>query len=265
MRFLFLISFLTLLISAESLLLADNSSNETKKVEFIIKGTEEHFIFDTIEKIEKWGIVVEDKDLKKTVLYKVIKTAVLYDSVYVNDIKKYVSNLNITIEQKKYFLDFKEAVIPVLEYHPFQIIDYKHYTFNVRPDLVEPLEIGLIYSLWPDFSLHHRLTISSGLPYSRNPSYHVMAFNYGIGYSILKFNSYEISLFMNYHLKILEKTFNGGSDFVHKHIFALETNGYIKKNSKIFPSLGIRYYFNNIPIKENVTNLTFLLGLNIKI
>jgi|GEM_PF-5240863 len=244
---------------------ASSDPTDSTRVEFIIKGTEEFLTFEVIEKIERWGIVVMDGDTKKTVLYKVIKTATLYDSSYVNDVKQYVSNIKTESKNDAYILDFEQAIIPILEYHPSHIINYENWTFNLRPDLVEPLEIGLVYSLWPLHILHHHLTVSSGLPYSTNPSYHMFAFNYGIGKTVLQNQISCLVLYLNYHSKILERTFIGASDFEHKNTFSLEISGSLWEKKRIFPSSNIRYYFNNAKIKENELKITILFGLNVKI
>lgn len=244
---------------------AEEISSKGSNVEFIIRGTEEHLTFNKTKRIEKWGIVVLDKNLKKTVLYKVIKTATLYDSLYVNEIKKYVSNLHITTDKNAYILDFEQASIPRLEYHPSKIIDYKYLTFSLRPDVVETLELGMVYSLLPIFSLQHHITFSTGLPYSANPSYYVFAFNYGLGGSILRKSHFTLGVWINYHSKILQKTFIGASDFEHKNTFSLEIGGSLWGGKRVFPSTNIRYYFSNPKIKENELKITILLGLNVEI
>lgn len=258
--------FSLLLVCPISNISAEPASPGSDRVEIILKGAKQHFTFNEIASIERWGIVVVDGHLKRTALYRVIDTAILYDSTYVDAIKQYVSNLKVTIEGDAFIVSFGEAIVPELEYRPpRKMIDYKYYTFNLCLDRVDPLEVGFVYSLWPLYSLCHRIAVSPGYPYSKDPSYRVWAFNYGIGQPIVGTENYELEIWINYAKKFLEKSWGVVGEHILKDTFALGMGTAIGKGKKVFWSVNIGYYFQNVEIEGTRQKLRLLLGINVKI
>lgn len=242
---------------------------QTKGIEITLKSTEASYSFDEILRIEQYGIVVDDDNLERMVLYKVIKSAKVYDSTYVNMIERYVSNLKVVLEDGVYILDFDYAQIPELKHwKPLKVIDCKYWTFRLRLsesgfDRIEPLEAGFTFSIWPIRNLYHRIAVSTGYPYSSDPSYYVLSFNYGLGIPIYK-KYMEIETWVNYSLKYLAVNYESYFSDSLFNIISLESN--ITTRTKGLPlSLGVRYYLKNIRIEGKETKLVLLLGIIIPI
>ncbi|TET79433.1 hypothetical protein E3J38_07235 [candidate division TA06 bacterium] len=244
---------------------AKPSAVKREGVEIILTGRKQRFTFSRIVRIERWGIVVIDRDLERTALYHVINTATLYDSTYVNAIKRHVSNLKVTVEKDSFILDFNEAILPKLEYtHPKKVVDYKYYTLNLCLDKVEHLETGFVYSLRPFQNLLHRITVSFGYPYSKDPSYYVWGLNYAIGLRIVKSEHYVLVTWVNYARKFLEVGSGSASVHSQKDTFALGVGTIMGSDEKTFYSVDIKYHFNNVEIEGTEQKLRLLVGINRK-
>ena len=257
--------FLAFFACPASIVCAEPPTARGKAVEIILRGTKQQITFDKIVRVERWGIVVVDGGLERTALYHVINTVVVYDSVYVNAIKQHVSNLKVTAEKDAFVLDFEEAILPELEYtHPKKVINYKYYTLNLCLDKVEHLETGFVYSLRPFQNLLHRITVSFGYPYSKDPSYYVWGLNYGIGLPIVKSEHYVLVTWLNYARKFLEVGSGTASVHSQKDTFALGVGSIMGSEERTFYSVDIKYHFNNVEIEGTEQKLRLLLGINRK-
>jgi hypothetical protein len=223
------------------------------------------FTFTSIEKIEHWGIVALDDDSLKTILYKVIEKIELPDSSLIDEIEYHVPGIQVTKANCSYILDFKHAKIPVLEYRETRIIHYKHIPLALRMDPVETFEVGLVYSLWPLHEFRHNFSFSTGFPYGSDPSYHIMALNYGIGTSIYRTEIFEFTYHINYHMKVLERTFDAGSEFEKMGILSVEPTVFFFPSNRASPSVSLRYYFDNFEIDKREMRLILIATLNIAI
>ena len=227
--------FLVLLAYPVSKVCAKTPTAKGEGLEIVLRGAKQQISFSRIVRVERWGIVVVEGELERTALYQVIKTAVLYDSAHVNAIKRHVSNLKVTVEGDAFVLDFNEAILPKLEYtHPKKVINYKYYTLNLCLDRVEQVQIGFAYSLWPMYKLVHRIAVSSGYPYSKDPSYYVYAINYGIGQPVTATENYELALWMNWAIKFMEVGSDTASEHSTKNTFALGIGGTANKDKDVF-------------------------------
>lgn len=257
--------FLILFAYPASKVCAKTPTAKGEGLEIVLRGAKQHISFSRIVRIERWGIAVIDGDLERTALYHVINTATLYDSIYVNAIKRHVSNLKVTVEGDSFILDFNEAILPKLEHtHPKKVADYKYYTLNLCLDKVEHLETGFVYSLRPFQNLLHRITVSFGYPYSKDPSYYVWGLNYGIGLPIVKSEHYVLVTWVNYARKFLEVGSDTASVHSQKDTFALGVGSAINRDKKVFYTVDIKYYFNNVEIDGTTQRLRLLLGINRK-
>jgi len=257
--------FLVLFAYPASDLCAKIPTAKGEGLEIVLRGAKQRISFSRIVRVERWGIVVADGGLERTALYQVIKTAVLYDSIYVNAIKRYVLNLKVTVEKDSFVLDFSEAILPELKYtHPKKVIHYEYYTLNLCLDRVEQLQIGVAYSLWPLRKLVHHIAVSSGYPYSKDPSYYVYAMNYRIGQRVIAAKDTELALWMNWAVKFMEVGSDTASVHSTKNTFALGIGGIVNKDKDVFYSVDIGYYFSNVEIRRTTQRLRLLLGINRK-
>ncbi len=257
--------FFVLLAYPVSKVCAKTATAKGEGLEIILKGAKQQINFSRIVRVERWGIVAVEEELERTALYQVIKTATLYDSTYVNAIKRHVSNLKVTVEGDAFVLDFNEAILPKLEYtHPKKVADYKYYTLNLCLDKVEHLETGFVYSLRPFQNLLHRITVSFGYPYSKDPSYYVWGLNYGIGLRIVKSEHYVLVTWVNYARKFLEVGSDTASVHSQKDTFALGVGSIMGSDERTFYSVGIKYHFNNVEIEGTEQKLRLLVGINRK-
>lgn len=261
-----LICFLVLFAYPASDLRAKIPTAKGERLEIVLRGAKQRMSFSRIVRVERWGIVVEEGGIERTALYQVIKTAVLYDSAYVSAIKRHVLNLKITVEKDSFVLDFSEAILPKLEYtHPEKVIDYKYWTLNLCLDRVERLQIGFAYSLAPLHKLVHHIAVSSGYPYSKNPSYYVYAINYRIGQRVIAAKDTELALWLNWAVKFMEVGSDTASDHSTKNTLALGIGGIVNKDKDVFYSIDIGYYFSNVEIRGTTQRLRLLLGINKKL
>lgn len=243
---------------------SETGAQNNKPITVIIKENRS-FTFSSIEKVEHWGIVVLDSGSQKVILYKVIERIELPDSSFIDEIEYHVPGIQITKDNGSYTLDFKHAKIPILKYQAPHIIDLKYVPLALRLDPVETFEAGLVYSLWPLHAFQHHFSFSTGFPYSADPSYHVMALNYGIGTSIYSTKNFEFLYRIYYHIKVLEKTHGAGSNFEEMGFLSIEPQVLFFPTKRAFPSASIRYYFNNFEINNDKMKLFLIVALNIAI
>lgn len=224
-----------------------------------------HLTFPSIEKVEAWGIVVRDNGSVQTILYKVIERIELPDTSLIGAIKQHVPTITVSKIDGCYVLDFKHAEIPLLTYRERRIIDLQHVPLALRLDPVETFEAGLVYSLWPLHVFQHHFSFSTGLPYSEDPSYHVMALNYGIGTSLYRAPQVEFLYHIYFHFKVMERTHGFASTFFEMNTFSIEPQALFFPGKRAFPSVSLRYYFDNFEIDNGKRKLIFIAALNIKL
>lgn len=247
----------------------ENVYSQSKTIEINLNYKDVTYVFDEIIRFEKWGIIVKDDTLNRTILYKIIKTIKVYDSTYVNMISGYVSNLEINFENGVYIIDFENAEIPELKpLESRELIDYKYWTFSIRLsasgfDRMETLEGGFAFTIWSLSKLYHRVTVSTGYPYSPDTSYYVLSLNYGLGLNISK-EPIEFSIWANYSNKFLSWNYSEYSGDNLYDVFSLEGN-VTKRYKGVFPYVGLRYYLDNIKIKGKRNKIIFLFGIKIPI
>jgi hypothetical protein len=235
---------------------------QEKSIRITIK--ENHvYAFTSIEKVEYWGIVVSENGTTKTILYKVIEKIEMPDSSLAAEIEYHVPGIEVTEAEGIFTLDFKRAKIPVLQYKENGIIEYRKIRFALRLDAAETFEAGLGYSLWPLHALHHDLSFSTGFPYGADPSYHVMAINYGIGTSILTKRAVACILQVSYHRKILTRTYGVASEHVAMNAFSIEPQVLFFSTKRVFPSVSLRYYFNDFEIDNSKMQLSLIASVNV--
>jgi hypothetical protein len=223
------------------------------------------FTFASIEKVELWGIVVSDNGAHETILYKVIENIELADSSLVDEITTQISGIQVTKVNGLYILDFKKADIPFLQSRELRIIDFMYVPLSLRLDPVETFEAGLVYSLSPIHLFKHHFSFSTGLPYSKDPSYHVMALNYGIGTTIHNSEHFEFLYRIYFHFKVMERTHDFASTFKEMSSLGIEPQVLFFPAKRVFPSISFRYYFNNFEIEDDKQKLLLIAAINIAI
>lgn len=255
--------FLAFFACSAPIVCAEPPATRGETVKIILRGAKQQMTFNKIVRVERWGIIVVDGGLERTALYHVINTVVVFDSIYVNAIKRHVSNLQVTVENDAFVLDFDEAILPRLEYtHPKRVINYEYCTLNLCLDKVEHLETGLVYSLRPFRNLLHRITVSFGYPYFKDPSYYVWGLNYGIGLPIVKSEHYVLVTWVNYARKFLEVGSSSVSVHSQKDVFALGVGSIMRREKRTFYSVDIKYHFSNVELEGTQQKLRLLVGIN---
>ncbi len=229
----------------------------------VIVKENRHFTFDSIDKVEKWGIVVSDKGKQQTIMYKVIERIELADSPFADKIHNYIPTVLVTRADGLIILDFAEADIPLLEHRDPKIIDISYIPLALRLDPVETFEVGLAYSLWPIHLFKHQFTFSTGLPYSEDPSYHVMALNYGIGTQIYSSERFGFLYHIYFHFKVMERTHGFASTFLEMNTISVEPQVLFFPGKRASPSVSLRYYFDNFNIEDSKQRLVLIATLNI--
>jgi hypothetical protein len=241
------------------------TTGESGTLVTVIVKKNRSFTFTSIEKVELWGIVVSNNGAHETILYKVIESIKLADSSLVDEIEAHISGIRVTKVDGLYILDFKKADIPILQSRESRIIDFMYVPLSLRLDPVETFEVGLVYSLWPIHLFKHHFSFSTGLPCSKDPSYHVMALNYGIGTAIYSSDHFEFLYRIYFHFKVMERTHGFGSTFKETSTLSIEPQVLFFPAKRAFPSISVRYYFNNFEIEDDKQKLFLIAAFNIAI
>jgi len=236
-------------------------SKTSKNIEVYLKNNK--VTNGKVSEILPWGILLKTD---QTISYKIISKIIVYDESIIDSLGKHVQELKFTHENNKIVIDFSNAVFQKFSIKDSYILEDKFFIISLMSNRAENFDFSLYFSTKVLKKLLFRLSYSTGR-YSNKIIYSINAYNIGIGTKIkFPFGNFIPSL--NYGVKSVafsEKRYisTGIATRLKESIFInLNFSRKLFTDSYFF-TIGSRYYFKNVTVKESNTKFGFDLGLGI--